>query len=189
MSLGRIATLLLALSYPALVYFGLMVLEPRSLGALLLLILLLRHRRDAARFIHGMSMAERMLPLVLVTLAIAIVVANSEPLLRFYPALACFGVLSIFAHSLFRPPSLVERIARLSEPDLPPSGVRYTRRVTQVWCVFMAANGTIALLTVFASRELWTLWNGLISYVLMGALFAGEWLIRRRVRARWSAAA
>ncbi|MGE5386491.1 MAG: hypothetical protein ACM3SV_11470 [Betaproteobacteria bacterium] len=187
MSCGRVATLLLALAYPALVYFGLMVLEPRVLGALLLLVLLVRHRRDAARFIHGMSAAERILPLALVALAIAIVAANSEPLLRFYPALASFGVLLIFASSLLHPPTLVERIARLSDPELPPQAVRYTRRVTQVWCGFLTVNSVVAFLTVFASRDLWVLWNGLLSYLLMGTLFAGEWLIRRRVRARWPA--
>jgi len=37
--------------------------------------------------------------------------------------------------------------------------------------------------------EIWALYNGLISYGLMGLLFAGEWLVRRRVRARIDAKA
>lgn len=187
MSVWRIAMLLIALAYPALIYFGLTVLEPRTLGIVLLLLLLLRHRRDAARLVRDMSAAERALPLALVALSIAIIAANSELLLRLYPAAVSFGFLAIFARSLAYPPTLVERIARLAEPNLPPEGVRYTRRVTQAWCLFMAGNGAIALATAFASRELWILWNGLLSYVLMGAMFAGEWLIRRRVRARWAA--
>jgi uncharacterized membrane protein len=30
-----------------------------------------------------------------------------------------------------------------------------------------------------ASRAAWALYNGLLSYLAMGALFAGEWLYRR----------
>jgi len=29
---------------------------------------------------------------------------------------------------------------------------------------------------------LWTLWNGLLSYLLIGLLMAGEWLVRQRIR-------
>lgn len=183
MPVSRIALPLLALAYPLLVYFGLTVLEPRWLGLALLALLLLRHWRDGVRLLRGLAFAEGFLLLAMVAFSITIVAANSELLLRLYPAGVSLGLLALFAHSLVRPPSMVERFARLAEPDLPPEGVRYTRRVTQVWCVFMAFNGTIAFLTAFASRETWVLWNGLISYLLMGGLFAGEWLIRRRVRA------
>jgi len=184
MSLARIATFLLILAYPALIYFGLMVLEPRALGGLLLALLFMKHKRDVLHFFRDTPITERVMLLALVLLSIAIVAANSELLLRLYPAVMSFGLLAVFMHSLVKPPSMVERIARLTEPDLPPDGVVYTRRVTQVWCVFMSINGCIALATVFGSRELWALWNGAISYMLMGALFAGEWLVRHHVRSR-----
>jgi uncharacterized membrane protein len=78
--------------------------------------------------------------------------------------------------------SVIERLARLREPDLPPAGVLYTRRVTQIWCVFFIVNGAIALFTALhGDMQIWTLWNGLLSYFLMGTLMAGEWLIRRRI--------
>jgi uncharacterized membrane protein len=94
-------------------------------------------------------------------------------------------LLAVFASSLLRPPTIIERIARLSEPELPPQGVAYTRRVTQVWCGFFVANGAVALATVlWGSEELWLLYNGLLAYVFMGALFAAEWLLRQRMRAR-----
>jgi uncharacterized membrane protein len=77
---------------------------------------------------------------------------------------------------------MIERFARLSEPELSPAGVRYTRHVTQVWCAFFVVNGAIAAYTAaFASREAWALYNGLIAYVLMGVLFGGERLVRRRL--------
>ncbi|MEL2256273.1 hypothetical protein AAER79_32680, partial [Klebsiella pneumoniae] len=55
--------------------------------------------------------------------------------------------------------------------------------VTQVWCGFFIINGAIALFTVLhADISLWTLWNGMIAYLLMGTLMAGEWLVRQRVK-------
>jgi len=37
---------------------------------------------------------------------------------------------------------------------------------------------------LYASHATWALYNGLVAYLLMGALFAGEWWVRQRVRAR-----
>ena len=168
--------------YPLLVYFGLTRFEPRLLGALLLVILLLRGGGRARTLWHTTPTAERLLLGGMILLSLAIIASNQEMLLRLYPALMSVSVLALFAHSLRHPPTLIERLARLQEPDLPPEGIRYTRKVTQVWCVFLAANSLVALATVFASREVWALWNGLLSYVCMGTLFAGEWLIRQRYK-------
>jgi uncharacterized membrane protein len=70
----------------------------------------------------------------------------------------------------------------LREPNLPPEGVRYTRKVTLVWCGFFIGNGAMALFTVLhGDMHLWTLWNGMVAYILMGTLMAAEWLVRQRV--------
>ncbi|RPI63761.1 MAG: hypothetical protein EHM50_01805 [Lysobacterales bacterium] len=104
---------------------------------------------------------------------------------RYYPVLVNAALLTVFAASLKRPPSVVERIARLREPDLPPAGVAYTRRVTIAWTVFFALNGAAALYTAtLGSLETWALYNGLLAYVLIGALFGGELAIRSFVKAR-----
>jgi uncharacterized membrane protein len=103
--------------------------------------------------------------------------------LRLYPVLVNAGMLELFAWSLHSPPSLVERLARLQHPDLPPEGVRYTKRVTLVWCLFFIINGGIALITaLWGSMAVWTLYNGLIAYLLMGILFAGEYIVRKRTQ-------
>ena len=48
---------------------------------------------------------------------------------------------------------------------------------------FFILNGSIAAWSaLFASREVWAIYNGGVAYLLMGALFAGEWLFRRHVR-------
>ena len=61
--------------------------------------------------------------------------------------------------------------------------MRYTRRVTQAWCLFFLFNAlTAAGLALWAPLAWWTLYTGVIAYGLMGLLFAGEWLVRQRVR-------
>lgn len=104
------------------------------------------------------------------------------PLLA-YPVLVSFALFLVFALSLWRPPTVIERIARLSEPELGPRGVAYTRRVTIAWCIFFVCNGLVSALTAaFASPSIWAFYNGMLSYVLIGLMFAIEWLIRQRVR-------
>lgn len=101
--------------------------------------------------------------------------------LKLYPVGMSLGALIIFALTLIKPPSMIERFARLVEPDLPPSGVQWTRQVTKVWCLFFLCNALIALTTVlFASTQVWVIYNGFISYMLMGLLFLGEFILRKR---------
>jgi 3-hydroxymyristoyl/3-hydroxydecanoyl-(acyl carrier protein) dehydratase len=52
--------------------------------------------------------------------------------------------------------------------------------VTLVWTVFFLLNGLLALaLALGGDLKAWTLYNGFLAYILMGALFAGEFLYRR----------
>jgi uncharacterized membrane protein len=98
---------------------------------------------------------------------------------RYYPVAVNLIFLVLFGYSLFRPPSMIERFARVKNPDLPESGVNYTRRVTGLWCVFFLCNGLAALYTAAAATfKIWVLYNGLISYLLIGALLAGEYCFR-----------
>ncbi|XZG71020.1 hypothetical protein ACTSKR_03875 [Chitinibacteraceae bacterium HSL-7] len=129
------------------------------------------------------SSTKLLLAAALVCALVALVQGNSWPV-KLYPVLVNAGALTLFAASLTQRQSLIEKLARLREPDLPAYAVRYTRRVTQVWCLFFIANGTIAAWTTTQSDAVWTTYNGLIAYLAMGAMFIGEYLIRQRVRAR-----
>jgi uncharacterized membrane protein len=117
-----------------------------------------------------------------VTLALISIWRGSSNAMLYYPVLVNAVLLAAFAGGLFFPPTIVERIARLRDNDLPQQAIPYLRRVTAAWCVFFVANGAIALYTATAaSFEAWVLYNGLIAYMLIGAMFAGEFLIRVRV--------
>lgn len=171
----------LLLAYPLAVYWGLAHLSPRTIALLLLAVLLLRWALgDAAPW-------QRSALVVAVLLALAALAGDVALPLKLYPVAINATLLAVFALSLRRPPTLIEVIARRHEPSLPPAGVAYTRRVTQAWCLFFALNGAVALATALAaSDEVWMLYNGLVAYGLIGAMFAGEWLIRRHARRRWA---
>ncbi|WP_148253033.1 COG4648 family protein [Aidingimonas lacisalsi] len=117
--------------------------------------------------------------------ALLVTLGHADSGVRAWPVIVNAGLCCVFAWSLRHPPSLIERIARRQDPELSASGVRYTRRVTQVWCVFFSINGVVALWTaVYADLASWALYNGGIAYGLCALLFAIEWCIRQRVRAR-----
>lgn len=176
------ARAVLWMSFPFLVYAGLEHIEPRYLGLCLLAFLALRNRRTAmALFPAGQGLA---IVFVAACLVGVLYISNDERLLRLYPALVNLALLTLFGYSLLRPPSMIERFARLEQPDLSPAGVTYTRRVTWLWCVFLAANGSVAAYTAwFASRGVWALYNGLIAYLLIGAMLGGERLYRHFLQA------
>ncbi len=127
--------------------------------------------------------AEKALSLTGVALCSASLLLRDHQLLLFYPVAVNVVLLLVFGSSLFYGMPIAEQIARLGEPDLPPKGVRYTRKVTQVWCVFFMVNGSIALATcLHHDMKIWTLWNGFISYLLIGTLMGVEWLVRQRIK-------
>ncbi|MES2324271.1 MAG: hypothetical protein V4633_18600 [Pseudomonadota bacterium] len=152
-------------------------MEPRWLAALLLLAAAVRLPAMKVSPAARWSAAGALL------LAGGAVWANAMLPLKLYPVLVNAALLAAFAYSLASPMSMVERFARMSEPNLPPAAVAYTRTVTKVWCGFFVANGLAALGTaLWATPDVWSLYNGVIAYLLMGVLFAGEYLVRLRFK-------
>ncbi len=171
---------LLFAALPFLVYFALQHLQPREVALPLLALLLLRTPGKVLAYARGRGM-RALLAAGAALAVVALLWQSNDPVwVLSYPIFMNALMLGVFAASLLHPPSVIERLARLRHPDMPPEGVAYTRRITQIWCGFFVANGGIAAWTAFAaSREIWVLYNGLISYLLMGMMFAGEWLFRR----------
>jgi uncharacterized membrane protein len=62
---------------------------------------------------------------------------------------------------------------------LPPELAAYTRLLTKIWCgLFIVMALVSALLAGAGMLTLWALFTGLISYLLMAALFLGEYVFR-----------
>jgi acyl-CoA synthetase (AMP-forming)/AMP-acid ligase II len=93
--------------------------------------------------------------------------------------------LCIFGITLFAPPVIIFRFATLQDKTIRGSLAEkkieaYCRKVTLVWCVFFVLNGGTAVYSVFwASDAFWSLYNGGISYIIMGIIFSIEFLIRK----------
>ncbi|WP_286037753.1 hypothetical protein [Enterobacter quasiroggenkampii] len=169
------------LAWPFLVGFGLAHNSLQWLLPVMAMVLLLR-LRQAQRNTSPMRYVVQCVALAGIALCTASYLLKAHQWLLLYPVVVNLVMLAVFGGSLWTAMPLVERLARLREPNLPPEGVRYTRKVTLVWCGFFVGNGTMALFTVLhGDMHLWTLWNGMVAYILMGMLMAAEWLVRQRV--------
>jgi uncharacterized membrane protein len=176
------------LLYPVLVYFGQIRFGTRWVAGGLIAIGVLRlivSRLTSGRFETGRALGGPEILLICggaIALGIVSVWRSSPAAILYYPAVVNAILLLIFATSLVRPPTVVERIARSRDRDLPRGALPYLRRVTASWCAFFLVNGAIALYTATrTSFETWALYNGFIAYLLIGAMFAGEFLTRMRV--------
>jgi uncharacterized membrane protein len=166
--------------YPFLVYFGLPHLTPALLVVLAVGIGALQIRRR-----RGGGLMPRWSLLLIACVLLALLAVRPVLAAQAYPPLISLCLAATFAWSLARPPSAIERIARLSHPDMPPTAIAYTRNVTKVWTIFFVANAAIAsACALWFTVAIWTLWTGLISYLLIGALFLGELVVRRIVSPR-----
>ena len=172
----KAVVIILTIGYPFMVYWGLQHYSAVKLLPLLVILL-------ALRWLAGNRPGERRILLAIIATVLIVGFTWGHQIgLKFYPALVNLGLLVLFAGSLLSPPSFVERLARLREPELSTAGVVYTRRVTLAWSIFFFINGCLAAATaLWASDETWLLYNGFIAYLLIGTLAAGEWLLRQRV--------
>ncbi|MEW9580728.1 hypothetical protein [Paraburkholderia sp. DGU8] len=169
---------LLKLAYPALILCAWRWDTPRVVGGMLFAVLWLQRWAGGGPFaasLRRLSALEWSVAGMLSCASAAIVVTDSELLLRLYPSLVNLGLLIAFGATLVRGPSMIERFARLGNAALPPGAVRHTRRVTQVWCAFFVMNGAFSAYTaLYWSRPSWSLYNGAIAYGLIGVLLVAE---------------
>src|SRR5579859_3502791 len=177
--------------YPVAIYFAADYLSPTQLLAGLLF--LLASRVALAAWIkpqhHNRDLVVAALLAVAAFLVLLFLPHVRLDWLRLYPALISLVVFVMFFGSLFTAQPMVERIARVMHPDLPPQAVAHCRRVTRVWCLVLAANVLVSLYTAFAtSLRFWSLYNGVIIYCVFGAMLLGEYLLRLRLQRKWEGA-
>ncbi len=173
---------LIALAYPVLIWFGLTRFEPRGLALIVLAFAALRFgiAQRGATQPFGAAIRSLAVPALMVGGIVgAVVIWNDEIGLLLMPVAISLAFLFTFGLSLISGLPMVERFARLQVASLSAEEVAYCRRVTWVWCGFFIMNAGIAA-TLAGARALdaWALYTGLISYLLMGTLFAAEYLYR-----------
>lgn len=169
---------LCAALYPVIVYIGLQA-DQLIIVALLLLSLAAvkyhQNRHNSTKQLYAFML------LVSTFLAAWSIIQQTDMGLRLYPVIVSLSLLLLFARSLWQEQTVIERLARLHEPDLPAHATPYLRHVTQIWCLFFSINAAIASYTVTLNLTAWTLYNGLISYLFMGTLMAAEYAYRKLI--------
>jgi len=175
----RVLVAIVGLGYPLLVYAGVLVFEPRVLVLGVGVFLLLRAASNW-RTSKWRDLGRVMVPVVLVAaVLVGAAIVNNGRVLLFVPALVNAALLIGCARTLWRGPSMIETYARLRHPELPASRGPYLRAVTGMWCGFFLVNLTIsALLALYGTLEAWTVYNGVLAYVLVGTLLAAERVYR-----------
>lgn len=179
------ASILLVVSglvYPFAVYFGLGVVPPSAFVVVALL--LFGARIVAARALaEGRELMGGLIAAACLLAALALV--DQAFAAKAYPILMSLVFAGLFGISLLRPPSLIERIVRLRGETPSTEAGAYMRNVTKTWLAFLLLNAAISLATALSDDlALWTFYNGLVSYLLMGLLFGVEYLVRRHLQRR-----
>ena len=187
---GRVFFTAISVLYPLIVYCGLeyWALSPRRLSLLLLAIAFF-HFLNFTRSKSSIDQSRTAILVILVFLCAFIAFfLDNIIFVKIYPVLISLSLLAFFGFTLWRPPNIIFRMASLWDKSLKNSPSRravelYCRKVTLVWCSFFIFNAIVASFTVFkASDRVWSLYNGLISYILMGVIFIVEYLVRRMVQ-------
>jgi uncharacterized membrane protein len=179
-ALANVILIAFGIIYPAAVFFLRGNVEA-SLFVVVALVIV-AGRLSLGKFeVDGWRVALAMTAGALVGLAVvdATLAAHAYPVLMSLAAAAMFGV------TLRRPPSLIERFATASGEPWSPALRLYCRNVTLIWTLWLLINAAIAAYLALAQNdEAWALWTGLLSYLVSGALFAGEWLVRHSIADR-----
>lgn len=187
MKLLAILSAILLLAYPFAVYFGIEKLGIEAIAVVLIFLFIIRILAGSKSKLKELKYLAWVTGGVGIALLSLGALLNQQGWLTYYPVVVSTCLLTVFGISLFQEQSLIERFARLQDPNLDPRAIVYTRNVTKVWCVFFIINGSIALSTCFMPLSYWTLYNGFISYVAMGLLFSIEFIIRKQVQKKTKA--
>lgn len=120
-------------------------------------------------------------------------VFNKKIFLKLYSVVISATMLFVFGSSLFFKPNIIFRFACLGDKSVKGSSFEpqvnsYCKKVTVVWCVFFVLNGSVSAFTALhdfgndaLNDKIWSVYNGGISYIIMGLLFAVEFLVRKMV--------
>ena len=161
----------LIIAYPFVVFFALRTgVAVRFVGLFLLAVVIMSFLRNKNRVLFGIGLLASFL----------IFIFNQDFFLKIYPVLMNGAICAMFAISLKGTP-LITKYAKKMKYDLDADGIKYTKNATLAWAVFMACNTLISLATVFMPTNIWVLYNGFISYVLIGSMIIGEYVLRKWV--------
>jgi uncharacterized membrane protein len=180
---------LIAVLYPLLVFCALVVfnlpIRYLSIGIIAFAIgysiINSRHykgKKTAALFVS---------PVILCAIGAVSLLMDSSLILKLYPTLADLAYITIFTTSFFFPPPFafyfIDIFDKTIKTKIPKKRFeQYCFRATLAWCVFFTLDGIIAAITAFWGTDIiWGIYNSGITYVIMGLIFAGEFIVLKMI--------
>jgi uncharacterized membrane protein len=163
--------LCLFVAYPAVAHFG------RPAAALALLASLAAYAAASLCLRHPL----RWLGPPAAGIAVYWAAPPAEWLLFIPPILINLALAWLFGRTLVRGRvPLIARFAIMEQGTLSAELVTYTRTLTWLWTLlFIAAAAASLALALSGHRDAWSLFTNLLNYVLVAALFLGEFVYRR----------
>lgn len=128
----QVLTALALIAYPVAVYLGLNYLPAGTIALVLCLLLVVR------LMLQKQKVKTLVLPLLVgIALTAGSFVAKRSDWLLYYPVVINLTMLALFSYSLYQGPSMIERLARLKEPDLPDEAIGYLKKSPAlVWLIY-----------------------------------------------------
>ena len=177
--IGAVVAVAAVVAYPFAVAAGLERAGPRTLAAPLLVAVALAALATSQRGARLLPLLLRRFGLVVAATGAAIV-TDHPAALTLLPSLTSLWLLAIFASTLRSGPSLVEQFASSMHDGFPDFLAPYCRRVTLVWCAFLAVNAAVAAyLALAAPPDRWAFYTGFVAYAATAALAAGEYVVHK----------
>lgn len=121
-------------------------------------------------------------PIIFTFLIIFLFYIKRIVVLKFYPPICNLFIFLVFFGSLFSKETIIEKFARLNSPVLKDSALRYAKKVNYLWVIFTFLNFLISVWTIFLSDNIWMIYNGCVSYLLVGLVFGVEYIVRINLR-------
>lgn len=122
------------------------------------------------------------LNLAMMALGLWVLLSGEGRAFQVYPLIVSATLLAVFGGSLLTQKSMIERFAEVYEKNITPTKKAYMQRVTLCWCGFFVFNFAVSAYTWAAmSLVAWTWYNGVLSYILIGLLFVGEYAYRKLI--------
>jgi uncharacterized membrane protein len=167
--------------YPFAVYFMLGRTDPVLLVITFAALCILR-----LLAVKNLTLNQRTAGIGLLVIFCSIAAFDAElRMLKLYPVAVNAGAAGFCLYTLLNPPSAIERLSRMLGMQIEGPAKPYTRRLTMVWAVFFVSSALAAAYTaLFTSTAIWALYNGLISYLLIGLLIVAEYPVRLAYRKR-----
>ncbi len=174
---GGIISILLV--YPFLVYFAVSRGFIRMAGVIVVTAAIL-HLLASSRANHRSVLTVAFQTTGIILLAAMSAIFETPIFILQLPVFISVFLLVTFMWSLGHPPCMIERYALLFKREFSDEERLHLKKTTYVWVIFFVLNALITELIIMMGKlDWWALYAGFISYLIMGGLFATEYIIRR----------